>query len=93
MRQPPSSRRRPRVCFTPENIHALRLGLHLTQTEFGGLLGVTKRTIIRWEQGQHLPNRQQDDPQRRRFVRLYRRYEEWLNYERDNAGNAEDHQG
>jgi transcriptional regulator with XRE-family HTH domain len=38
-------------------VRAARERLGLTQTEFGDLLGVTKRTVIRWEQGSSLKQR------------------------------------
>lgn len=34
---------------TPGFIISLREGMHLTQTEFGSALGVSKMTVSRWE--------------------------------------------
>lgn len=41
--------------WRPERIHALREGLHRSQKEMAVLIGVTERTIFRWEKGDSLP--------------------------------------
>ena len=39
-----------------EQIKYVRLKLHMSQTEFGQLLGVSFTTINRWENGKTTPN-------------------------------------
>ena len=39
-----------------EQIKYVRLKLHLSQTEFGKLLGVSFTTVNRWENGKTTPN-------------------------------------
>ncbi len=41
--------------WRPERIHALREGLNRSQEEMAVLIGVTQRTIFRWEKGECLP--------------------------------------
>lgn len=41
--------------YSPEEIEDLRLALRLTQEEFGQMLNVNRRTIIRWELGKSPP--------------------------------------
>ncbi len=41
--------------WRPERIHALRGGLNRSQKEMAVLIGVTERTIFRWEKGECLP--------------------------------------
>ncbi len=41
--------------WRPERIHALREGLNRSQEEMATLIGVTQRTIFRWEKGECLP--------------------------------------
>ena len=35
--------------FTPERIKAIRVGLGLTQVEFGARLGISQKAISAWE--------------------------------------------
>lgn len=37
-------------------MEAIRLALRLSQQEFANLLGVTRRSVVRWEQGAHAPH-------------------------------------
>ena len=39
-----------------EQVKAVRLKLHMSQTEFGALLGVSFTTVNRWENGKTKPN-------------------------------------
>lgn len=41
--------------WTPERIHGLRQALNRTQREMAALIGVTERTIFRWEKGKSQP--------------------------------------
>lgn len=43
----------PRIVLGME---AIRLALRLSQQEFANLLGVTRRSVVRWEQGSHRPH-------------------------------------
>jgi DNA-binding transcriptional regulator YiaG len=70
----PSSRHR----LTPETVRAVRTGLYLTQEDFAALLGVSRRTVIRWERGEHLPVGTYGRKHRAAFHRLWHRYKEWL---------------
>ena len=52
------------LTLTPERIKATRLGLGLTQVQFGAYLGregrclpATKMTVSRWERGERRPAR------------------------------------
>lgn len=64
--------------FNAENVRMVRTGLRLTQEDFGRLLGVSRRTIIRWERGQHFPAPWKS--RRRKFFLLWDKHKEWLNY-------------
>lgn len=64
----------------------MRAGLRLTQDEMARVLGISRRTIIRWEQGQHLPTRDRDRRRRANFYRLWHKYQEWLDYEAQHSG-------
>lgn len=68
-------------------MRAVRTGLHLTQAEFAALMGVSRRTIIRWEQDTHLPNTYRWDPRRNKFFRLWDKYKEWLDHEQQRDAN------
>lgn len=37
-------------------MEAIRIALRLSQQEFADLLGVTRRSVVRWEQGAHAPH-------------------------------------
>ncbi len=39
-----------------EQIKHVRLKLHMSQTEFGAILGVSYTTVNRWENGKTTPN-------------------------------------
>lgn len=39
-----------------KQVKAVRLKLHMSQTEFGELLGVSFTTVNRWENGKTSPN-------------------------------------
>lgn len=78
MTRPRSSRRKPYRRFTPETVRWLRQGLNLTQGQFATLMHVSRRTIIRWEQGQHLPPGNHNNTRRMKFFYLWTKYERWL---------------
>lgn len=40
---------------TADAVRELRMSMGLTQTQFGKLLGVVKRTVSNWERGQPIP--------------------------------------
>lgn len=44
------------LALTPEGIRELRQERGLTQTQLANLVGVTKRTILRWEKGTTKPS-------------------------------------
>jgi DNA-binding transcriptional regulator YiaG len=64
--------------LTPETVRAVRKGLYLTQEQFATLLHVNRRTVIRWEQGSHLPRKYHNEKRRAAFYRLWAKYREWL---------------
>jgi DNA-binding transcriptional regulator YiaG len=41
--------------LTPEEILGIRLNLEETQEEFAERIGVTRRTVINWENGNSIP--------------------------------------
>ena len=79
-----SSTRHDRRSFTPENVRMVRKALRLTQEEFGRQLGISRRTVIRWEQGVHLPGNWHSNKNgrhtRRAFYLLWAKYEEWVQH-------------
>ena len=41
----------------PQEIKSVRVGLRMTQEQFGMRVGVTRRTVLRWEIGLSVPHR------------------------------------
>ncbi len=41
--------------YDAEGVKKLRLSLHMTQTLFAGMLGVSQKTVEAWESGRNIP--------------------------------------
>jgi len=69
--------------MTGATVRWVRQGLNLSQEAFAAKLHVSRRTIIRWEQDEHLPptwhHKKNGRQNRRRFFELWTKYERWLN--------------
>ena len=54
-----------RHLLSPDELKKFRHGLGLTQSEIAGLLGIGKKSYLRWEKGSSLQSRSMD-----RYIRL-----------------------